>query len=700
MANRISHIAYRKTEIKSFPAQFFIHTAGSRLKREKFLLLVCTFTFLLFTFHSFAQQGDDVELTQDVNSNTIALPRIFRPNIDVSGRGSHHQKSWPQGVAAQGVLQVWDRDIGFSGFYRLQYNLWEIQELAKDKAAQEELLNNYDSIIKKINDAGGIVILDIFGTPAGLGKVLDKKSPPIDSRVFKELIKSHMRTLSCEKKYSIWYEVWSAPDTDEFFLGKKQEYLTLYRAVAEAARELENETKTQIPVGGPSVSWWFQDLDGNTIINPERSLIYELIRFCYHYRLPLDFISWHAYSTDPKAEQDTTVYKKSGIALIRDWLSYFRFNKHTPFIIDEWNYDSGNNLSPARHEKSHIAASFIPARLKNMYEAGIDNQVYFCLEDFQNNSAGVVRNTGAFWYDAESANYKGSPKSIYNVFRMLRNLDDRMFLGAPKFSDEFVGMIATKKQDEVAILIYNYIDPEIAKSFLSRNIASLSDGERKVLLNLVKSNKLDKIIRSESDIAKTRIPRRLKQLLTQAQGLNERAAKFSLSSRTVKLNIKNLKGSFLYQRFTVDSLCGLYCDFVPKEDKNIQINDTYQDTLVLNPYSVTMLVFRKWAPEPEKPVLPPQQIEQPASAGKETVRAAVSPSEQKASIAAASVGQPLTQAETQKKTQEATKESKAAAAEPAKQAEPAKEAVPAAKQAEPEKQTDSTVIPKATQQGS
>ncbi|MCX5697958.1 MAG: hypothetical protein NTU54_08370 [Candidatus Omnitrophica bacterium] len=657
MANRISHIAYRKTKIQNL--------------KFHFLSLGFTILILNFALFCFAQQGDDLELTQDVNSNTIALPRIFRPNVDVSGRGSHRQKSWPQGMAAQEVLQVWDRDIGFSGFYRLQYNLWEIQELAKDKPAQEELLNNYDSIIKKISDAGGIVVLDIFGTPAGLGKVLDKKSPPIDPRAFKELLKSHMRTLSCEKKYSIWYEVWSAPDTDEFFLGKRQEYLTIYRAVAEAARELENETKTQIPVGGPSVSWWFQDLDGNTIINPERSLIYELIRFCYHYRLPLDFISWHAYSTDPKAEQDTTVYKKSGIALIRDWLSYFRFNKHTPFIIDEWNFDSGINLSPARHEKSNIAASYIPARLKGMYEAGIDNQVYFCMEDFQNNTEGVMRNTGAFWYDAESQSYKGSPKSIYNIFRMLHSLDDRMFIAPAKSSDEFVGLIATKKQDEVIILIYNYIDPDIVKSFLSRNIASLSDGERRVLLNMIKTNRLDKVIRSESDVAQVHAPRHLKQLLIQAQRLNEQAAKFSLSSRTVKLNIKNLKGSFLYQRFTVDSLCGLYCDFVPKEDKNIQINDTYQDTLVLNPYSVTMLIFRKWVPEPEKPVLPLQQTEQPVSVGKETAKVALPTPEQKTPVTAA---------------------------EPAKQAEPAKEAEPA-KQAEPEKQTNSTVIPKATQQG-
>jgi hypothetical protein len=462
------------------------------------IFLICSFLLVFGGSFLFAQQDEEVELSLDANAATVALPKIFKPNIDLSGRGFNRQKSWPQGLAAPEVIDTWQRDIGFSGFYRLQYNLWEIHELAKDKPVQQELLRNYDAIIKRINDAGGIVILDFFGTPVGLGKVLDKKSPPVDPKVFKELVKNQIRIFSCEKKYAVWYEVWSAPDVDEFFLGKKQEYLNLYRAVAEGIKELRSETKMHIPIGGPSVTWWFQDLDGNTIVNPERSLIYELIRFCYRWRLPLDFISWHAYSTDPKAEQDMTIYKKSGIGLIRDWLSYFRFSKDTPFIVDEWNFDSGNNLSPARHEKSHISASYIPARIKAMHEAGIDNQVYFCLEDFHSNLDGVVRNTGVFWFDTESTAYKGSAKSSYNVLRMLQRLGERIWLPNTKTGDDFVGAIATKSKDDIIILIHNYIDPEIVNSFLSRNIGSLSDGERKILLNLIKANKLDKLIRGET----------------------------------------------------------------------------------------------------------------------------------------------------------------------------------------------------------
>ncbi|MDD4894232.1 MAG: hypothetical protein PHW54_02835, partial [Candidatus Omnitrophica bacterium] len=457
--------------------------------RKQKLSICAVFLIILFFIGSgsFAQQGDNLEFILDVNSPAIPLPKIFKPGVDLSGRGFHRQATWPQGLAAVEVLDTWGKDIGYGGVYRLQYNLWEINQLAKDKDAQDKLLSNYENIIKKITDAGGIVILDIFSTPAGLGQTLDKKSPPWDFRAFKELIKRHMRDLSCNKRYNIWYEVWSAPDLDDFFLGRKQEYLNLYRAVAESARELGTEAKIYIPVGGPATSWWFQNFDANTVVTAEKSLVYELIKFCYRNHLPLDFVSWHAYSADPKTEKEVTIYKKNAVALVRDWLSYFNFDRNTPLIIDEWNYDTNANILPERKEKSFIASSYIPSRIKNMYEAGINYQLYFCLEDFQGNKENVVRNVGIFTFNSEASGYKGEPKSIYNLFKMLSGLGSRMFTTSLKSSDEFVDVIATKGQDRLALLIYNYIDPEIARNYLSRNIATLNSAERKSLLNIIAS---------------------------------------------------------------------------------------------------------------------------------------------------------------------------------------------------------------------
>ncbi len=572
-------------------------------------------------------QTDNLEFNLDFNSGTAALPKIFRPDIDLSGRGFHKDKTWPQNLAVKEAIGAWQQDIGFGNLYRLQYNLWEINDRAKDKNAQEKLLDNYGNVIKSISDSGGIVILNIFSTPAGLGKALDKKSAPWNLKAFKALVKQTIQSLSCDKKYNIWYEVWSAPDLDDFYLGRKQEYLNLYRAVAEAVRELEEEYKIHIPVGGPSTSWWFQNLEGNSIVTPERSLIYELIKFCYRYHLPLDFISWHGYSTDPKIEKEITAYNKTGIALIRDWLSYFHFDRDTPLIVDEWNYDSGANMLAERYDKSNIASSYILSRLKNMYEAGLDYQVYFSLEDFQNNKEQVSRNVGVFWFDKESTRKRGA-KSTYNVFRMIAALGKDMLSPSFKSDDEFVDYLVTKDKDDLILMIYNYCDSAIATNYISRNIGSLNNAERKILLNLIKSRKLDKVTKGQLDMNTLRLTARLKALFKKAQELNVQSEKFSNSERTIKLDIRNLKGDYIYQRYTIDSSCSLNCDFTPAEEKQIKIADSYQDTLTLKPYSVNLLVFKKKPPEPETvkaesavpaaPTAEPIKKEQPAPSAGET----------------------------------------------------------------------------------
>ncbi|MBI4706805.1 MAG: cellulase family glycosylhydrolase [Candidatus Omnitrophica bacterium] len=542
-------------------------------------------------------QDSELEFTLDANSPTVVLPKVFSPNMDLSGRGFSRDGVWPQSLAAKEVIERWQKEIGFSGFYRLQYSLWEISQLDKNKDEQKKLLANYDDLIKKISDAGGVVIVNIFGTPVGSGAVLDKRSPPQDLSVFKQALKNTIRELSCNKKYNVWYEIWNAPDLDDFFLGKAQEYLNLYRAAAQVIKELEQESKIQIPIGGPSTSWWFQNMDGNTIVNPERSLVYELIKYCYRYRLPLDFISWHAYSTDPRADKALTIYKKDAVTLIRDWLSYFKFERNTPLIIDEWNFDRNVNVSEERKDKANICASFIPARLKGMFEQGIDNQVYFCLEDFQANKDNVTRNTGVFSFDQEYKEYRGSAKSIYNAFRMLSCLGKELYTA--KLNDDFIGIIATKGTDSFVILAYNYIDPDIAINFLSRNIGILTAGEKKFIIKSVHSDMLMNILSGKQVIAGLRTTKRVKELMSKAKEKYLDARKFDSGFRNLKLGIKNLKDNYLYERYVIDSSCHADCDFSVMETKEIQGNLLYEEALSLSPYSVQMIILKKKIPLPE-----------------------------------------------------------------------------------------------------
>jgi hypothetical protein len=543
-------------------------------------------------------QDEELQYTIDGRGATVPLPKVFKANIDISGRGFSSFTGWPQNLASVQAIDLWEKEIGWNGIYRLQYNLWELSEFALTKEKHDELSASYEQVIKRISDAGGTVILDLFGTPAGMGRVLDKKSAPYKYKELKALIKQQIRYWSCEKRYNVWYEVWNAPDVEEFFLGRKQDYLALYRIVAEAVKELQTETKVYIPVGGPSISWWFQNFEDNTILTPERSLIYELIKFCAHYNLPLNFISWHAFSTDPKAEQEITRYNKGMISLVKAWLSYFKFDPHTPLVVSEWNYDNGVNVELGRTENARIGASYILSRLQCMYEAGVDNQLYFSLEDFHGVKEGVTRNCGAFWLNPNQSDYKGGAKVQFDVLKMLSLLGDELFV--LPHDDDFAGVIATRRGDEIIALLYNYSDPNIDVNYVTRHIARLKDAERKVVLSLIKSGKFSALMRGESLISGLRVRSRTKNLLKKIKEIYEKGRLAATSERRVQLHLKNLKNArYTYQRYQLDAMADGGKVFVPTEERLLPEQGPYSETVVLPAYSVTMIVLKPMEESPQ-----------------------------------------------------------------------------------------------------
>jgi len=542
------------------------------------------------------------EFSLDIAGQAGPRPKIFSPSIDLSGRGGNPNAARPQAFADDEAVKKWEAEIGFSGYYRLQLNLWEAGQLRGNKEASSQLLLSYHSLINRVCASGGTVIVSFFGTPSGMGKVLDKRSQPLNPKEFKELVKSYVREFRNDK---VWFEVWSAPDLDDFFLGSTQDYLILYRSVAEAVKEVENEDKTHIQLGGPGTSWWYQNPEGNTVTTPEKSLIFELIRYCSRYRLPLDFITWHAYSSDPFAEQYNTSYNKLPVELIRDWLgpNYFNLKRDIPLIIDEWNYDNGLNLPLERSEKSNIAASYIPARLKGMQACGIDGQVYYCLEDFHSNKEHVTRNVGAFWFDSRGGQYKGGPKAVYNVFRMLRELGENFYSLPATAGKGDVGILAGKTGTRVNVLVYNYVNPEAARDLLSRNIGGLDAAERKLLLRMIKDGVYARLLSKQTDAQSLRgISKRLRSLLSDAVARNDDVEKKKSGSQSVKITLKNINGDYLARKYVMDSACVKDCVFSAAQEKTITCAGVWEETTELPAYSVILFSFE---PKPAEPVTVP-----------------------------------------------------------------------------------------------
>ena len=570
------------------------HNKIKRVSVLHIILFVFIFLLCLLLVQNVSAQGDDIDFILDVTSQTKLIPQLLKkPGIDLSGRGFNKDPTWPQNLAApEAIEQVFQSLDLTGGIFRIQFDLWEFVQLAKNKQMQARFLKNYSTIINELNSKGAVTILNLYGMPPGLGKALDKKCSPWDIKAFKELVKDIIRYLSCEKGYNVWYEVWNAPDLDNFFVGQKQEYFNIYKAVAESIKELEGQFNRNIPIGGPGVTWWFHNLDSNTVLTPEKSLIYELLRFCSHRRLPIDFVSWHAYTSDPLAESEVTCYKKIVPELVQKWLSYFGFDPDIPLIISEWNYDAGLNFEPKRGWESYVTASFLPSRIRNILKTDVDYQIFFCLEDFKNNKEGVDRNVGLFWFEPEYAQYTGGPKSTFNVMRMLNSLGNQMYQSS-RLDNEFVGIIATETATGVTILIYYYIDPNLARNYLARQMAALHPKNVKQLVKLMDSDQWQKVLNKKIPLESLKLHRQIQATIQEVIALHDKFNLLTKKPQTINLKLINMEGDYAYKKYIIDESCRLDCAFQSREEKELREVSSYQETLAVQPYSVIFIKMDK-----------------------------------------------------------------------------------------------------------
>lgn len=117
-----------------------------------------------------------------------------------------------------------------------------------------------------------------------------------------------------------YWEIWNEPDLDlddsdnkRTWGGTKLEFFEFYKVASLYLKKRFPHLK----IGGPASSYrwgWMQ----------------EFIEFVARENLPLDFFSWHCYTTRPEEFKERNEY-------VRKWLGDAGLNK-TESILNEWNY--------------------------------------------------------------------------------------------------------------------------------------------------------------------------------------------------------------------------------------------------------------------------------------------------------------------------------------------------------------------------
>lgn len=211
-----------------------------------------------------------------------------------------------------------------------------------------------DRLITSIVDLGANVIFR-FGRSAGAQA--DPPDPDKYAAIARHIVMHYNDGWANGFHYGIRYwEVWNEPDLGKvFWSGTPEQFYELYGKVARAVKSADPDAE----VGGPALSESAQE-------GPYREGFLEYVKA---HGLPLDFFSWHHYSTDSNDPHDFVLIGRQ----IREVLDREGFRRTRSFL-DEWNYGLiGHDLEATVMQRAAFVAS---ARIY-MQDAPIDRSTLY-----------------------------------------------------------------------------------------------------------------------------------------------------------------------------------------------------------------------------------------------------------------------------------------------------------------------------------
>ncbi len=216
-----------------------------------------------------------------------------------------------------------------------------------------------DRAVASIIKTGAKPLMSICTKPKALYPEIDQdKVHPTNYEEWEALITRMVEHYNGELGYGIEYwEVFNEPDIGESggCPGRftPEDYCTYYEHTARAIKRGDAKAK----VGGPALAY---------VKSP---LLPALLAHCSERGTPLDFVSWHHYTDEPKVFADETRYVR-GLLAEHPGLS-------CETVIDEWNISLG--WESTEHQ---FQPCFIFEATREMLEAGVDLSCYYHVRDY------------------------------------------------------------------------------------------------------------------------------------------------------------------------------------------------------------------------------------------------------------------------------------------------------------------------------
>jgi xylan 1,4-beta-xylosidase len=215
-----------------------------------------------------------------------------------------------------------------------------------------------DASVQTITDTGASPLMCIAIKPKLLFPTLDQdivepNSYPEWSELIFQMVK-HYREKGSNIKY---WEIANEPDIGEDggcpSRFTADNYPPFYEQTAKAILRADPAAK----VGGPALA------------NPKSPILPALLTYCSSHAVPLHFVSWHIYNSDPAKIRAT-------IGSVKTLLAGFP-NLSSETILNEWNMSLRDPVFDSRFQPCFIAEVAY-----QMFAAGLSYSCYYHIRDF------------------------------------------------------------------------------------------------------------------------------------------------------------------------------------------------------------------------------------------------------------------------------------------------------------------------------
>lgn len=277
-----------------------------------------------------------------------------------------------------------------------------------------------DAMIDAVARSGVQPMLDFATMPSALASPSSVSRMPRDLTLWARFVQAVVRRYNGEQKRGIrYFELGNEPNAGGFALA---DWLQLYEAFARAVTTAD---PSALP-GGPAAAAFGRDW------------LAALANACASRKIPLGFLSWHAYNQAP-ARYLTQVREARGILGAHPEL------KGTRLMISEWNASAG----PSPANDGLYAATHAASVVEQLIDEPDVTCVFYSVQDGQN-----LRDPGAMLNGRWGVLTRlGAPKPVYNAFALLQRLAGGTRVNAGTSSAD-VHSLAVRQGDRVRVLFW------------------------------------------------------------------------------------------------------------------------------------------------------------------------------------------------------------------------------------------------------